>query len=397
MTSGGKPDLGAHDRDLLEHLRQTVEGALLLELALEVADHAARHLVRVDLHVRERSDAALPATFLPHLLEVLGHLEQLLEVEAAVVGRPRERGDDHLSGRLRVAEGERHGGGVDDVDAGLDGLEVGHRSQPADVVAVQLDRDLELRLQAADELLGVERREQRRHVLDADGVGAHVDEPVRDVHVVVKGVHRRDRVDDGALEVLAGLLDRRGGGLVVADVVEGVEDAEDVHAVLRRLVDEPAHDVVAVVTVADEVLAAQQHLQRRAHDVLLDEAQALPRVLVQEAQRRVEGGAAPALERVEADGVHELEDGDHLGRVHPRRPQRLVPVPEGRVGDAYLARAHGVFPGARSGAAEVLPASSVDLDLLALLDEQRHLDDGARLERSRLGGALGGVSLHARV
>jgi hypothetical protein len=84
--------------------------------------------------------------------------------------------------------------------------------------------------------------------------------------------------------VLAGLFDRRGGGLVVADVVEGVEDAEDVHAVLRRLVHEAAHDVVAVVPVADDVLAAQQHLQRGAHDVLLDEPQTLPGILVEKPQ-----------------------------------------------------------------------------------------------------------------
>ena len=65
-------DLGAHDRDLLEHLGQTVEGVLLRELALEVADHAARHLVRVHLHVRERGDAAVVAGLDAHALEVLG-------------------------------------------------------------------------------------------------------------------------------------------------------------------------------------------------------------------------------------------------------------------------------------------------------------------------------------
>ena len=193
-------------------------------------------------------------------------------------------------------------------------------------MAVQLDRHVDLGLEAADELFGVERREQRRHVLDADGVGAHVDELVRDVHVVVERVDRRDRVHDGALEVLAGLLDGRSGRLEVADVVEGVEHPEDVHAVLRRLVDEPAHDVVAVVAVAHDVLAAQQHLQRSARHVLLDESQTLPRVFVEKPQAGVERGATPALERVEADGVHQLEDRHHVGRAHPRRPQRLMAV-----------------------------------------------------------------------
>ena len=64
-------DLGAHDGDLLEHLGQAVERVLLLELALEVADHAARHLVRVHLHVRERGDAAVVAGVEAHLSKYL--------------------------------------------------------------------------------------------------------------------------------------------------------------------------------------------------------------------------------------------------------------------------------------------------------------------------------------
>ena len=44
--------------------------------------------------------------------------------------------------------------------------------------------------------------------------------------------------------------------------------------------------VVGIVIVAKHVLAAQQHLQRSLFDVLLENAQALPRVLVEEAQAR---------------------------------------------------------------------------------------------------------------
>src|SRR5450830_1736213 len=204
-----------------------------------------------------------------------------------------------------------------------------------------MDGHVDLGLEAADELLGVVGREERRHVLDADGAGAHVDQLAGHVHIVVQRVYRGDGVDHGALEVLAGLLDRRGGGLEVADVVERVEDAKDVHAVLGRLVDEAAHDVVTVVAVADDVLAAQEHLQRRAHDVLLDEPQALPRVFVEKAQLGVERGASPALERVEAHLVHDLEDGQHVGGTHARGPERLVAVAQGRVGDAYSASSHG--------------------------------------------------------
>ncbi|EHC70798.1 hypothetical protein LTSEJOH_0135, partial [Salmonella enterica subsp. enterica serovar Johannesburg str. S5-703] len=52
------------------------------------------------------------------------------------------------------------------------------------------------------------------------------------------------------------------GGFHIARVVHGVEDAEDVHTVFHRALDEAFHHVIGVVAVAEQVLAAQQHLQR---------------------------------------------------------------------------------------------------------------------------------------
>ena len=74
-------------------------------------------------------------------------------------------------------------------------------------------------------------------------------------------VDRADRVADRALGVAAGLLHGLDRGLEVPQVVEGVEDAEDVHAVLDGELAELLDDVVRVVAVADDVLPAQQHLQ----------------------------------------------------------------------------------------------------------------------------------------
>ncbi len=150
-------DLGAHDRDLLQHLGQPIERPLVGQLTLQIADHAAGHLVRVHLHVGQRGDPAVEPLLDAHPLEVLGDGEELLQVELRVVGGADESRHDHLGGRLGVAEGQGHGRGVDHVHAGLDGLEVGHRRKPTDVVAVQLERQVDLGLEASDELFGVER------------------------------------------------------------------------------------------------------------------------------------------------------------------------------------------------------------------------------------------------
>ena len=48
-------------------------------------------------------------------------------------------------------------------------------------------------------------------------------------------------------------------------------------------------------SVAQDVLAAEQHLQLGVGQALFQGAQALPGVFVQKAHAHVEGGAAPAL------------------------------------------------------------------------------------------------------
>jgi nucleotide-binding universal stress UspA family protein len=134
--------------------------------------------------------------------------------------------------------------------------------------------------------------------------------------------------------VSAVLLDGLDRLLEVAGVVQRVEDAEDVHAVLARERDEPLQHVVRIVLVAENVLAAQQHLQRGLLADRLQLAQALPGILAQKAQADVERRAAPALQRVVARVVHLLGDREDVVRTHAGRPQRLMRIAERGVGDA---------------------------------------------------------------
>ena len=62
-----------------------------------------------------------------------------------------------------------------------------------------------------------------------------------------------------------------------------------------------------------------------------------PRALAQEAERHVEGGAAPAFEREELRQVVGVGVGDLAEVVspHTRREQRLVRVPHGGVGHQH--------------------------------------------------------------
>ncbi len=266
-------------------------------------------------------------------------LEQASDVEAGVARAAGQRRDDGLHGRVRRAERERRQAGVDDVGAGVDGAEQRHVGHPAREVRVHHDRDRQVLLQPPDQLRRIVGREQAGHVLDAEAVGAHPLERLRLGDEVVEREHRPaerplgHRVADGPLDVLAGLLDGLERGGEVAFVVERVEDAEHVDAAPGRVGDERFHHVVCVIAVADQVLAAEEHLQPDVRHQALEGADPVPRVLVEEPRHHVEGGAAPDLHRPEAGVVHPRGDGGEVVGPDPGGEQRLVAVTEGEVGD----------------------------------------------------------------
>ena len=142
-------------------------------------------------------------------------------------------------------------------------------------------------------------------------------------------MHRALRIGDAAGRngVLGGVFlggFQRGGD--VAEVVQCVEDTQDVDAVLDGQFDELLDDIVMVVLVAEQVLAAQQHLQLGVGHGLADITQSLPRILAQIAQAGIERRAAPAFHGVIAGLVH---FGQDLGKIRIRetgRHQRLVGI-----------------------------------------------------------------------
>ena len=325
--------LGAHLRDLLHDLGKAVDGVLDLQLGHQVRHHAAGHLVRVHLHVREGGHAALVVAALAHLFPVFGDLEQQVQVEARVVAALLEGGHDHLHGRVRVAERQRRMGRVGYGGAGFGGLDDVGGGHAAHVVAVDVQRQADLGVERLHHALGAVRREHAGHVLDGDGVGAQVLELLAVFQEAVERVHRRHRVRDGAFKVPAAFLDGLGVVHDVANVVQGVEHAEHVHAVALGGMDEPVADLARIVLVPYQVLTARQHGERRVRRVGLDGAQPLPRVLVEKAQAGVERGTAPCLDGPVPDAVHFRQDGQHIPDLHARGPQALLAVADGGIHD----------------------------------------------------------------
>ena len=182
---------------------------------------------------------------------------------------------------------------------------------------------------------------QSGHVLDAQHVGTHVLEPGGEVNVVIQAVLGPIRIEDVARVADRGLADRAGAAhgvhrdTHVVDIVERIEDAEYIDALASRLDGELPHDVIGIAGVANRVRGSQQHLEANVRDFPPQQSQALPRILVEESQRRVERGASPHLETEKIGEIpgHGWRGREQVVGAHPRSEQRLVGVAKRRVGD----------------------------------------------------------------
>ena len=180
------------------------------------------------------------------------------------------------------------------------------------------------------------RLQQRRHVLEAQRVASEIHEVTGHLDIALDRVQLAHGVAESALGMRPFTLDRSDGALDVAHVVEGVERAEDVHAVLDGLADEAVDDVVLVVAVAEEVLPAQEHLPLGVGQQAAESAQPLPRVFVEEADTGVERRTAPALHAPVPGLVDVLADRDHIFQGHPGGEQALVGIAQGELRDVDL-------------------------------------------------------------
>ncbi len=174
-------DVPAHMVGFVENFVQAVARVLRAELADDLLEHEAWHVVAEDARVdavRHRTQVLdMP---LLEILDVLLDLPHHAQVQAGVVLAALERRDDALRGRLRGAPGERRDGHVEDLGAGLDRSHVRHRRHAARAVRVDVDRNLDRVLEGGDELPCGLRTEQTRSVLDDDLVAAHLHEALRE-------------------------------------------------------------------------------------------------------------------------------------------------------------------------------------------------------------------------
>ena len=271
--------------------------------------------------------------FLANLAEIGRDFLQQFEIETCIAFLAFQRRDHGLGGAVAVGHAHRGNGGIDIVDAGLGRLHDRGGAQAGGRVTLHVNRHLDRRLQPRDQFEGHIGLEQAGHVLDGNGMRAHVLEPLGQVHPHVDGVDGADGIGNGALGMLAVGNGCLNGALEIARVIEGVEDTEDIDAIDGAALDELLDHIVGVMTITEQVLPAQQHLQRGLGQGFLEFAQPVPGILAQITDAGVEGGAAPAFQRPEANLVELAADRQHVVDAQTRRQQGLVRVAQHYIGD----------------------------------------------------------------
>ena len=193
---------------------------------------------------------------------------------------------------------------------------------------MELDRNLNFFLDQFYELVSIVGLKKTCHILDTDRVSAHFFKLFCKFSEAFVRVNGARRVADRRLNVTALFLGRVDRGLEVTGVVESVEDTENINTVCDGFLNEVFYDVIGVMTVAENVLTSEKHLELGIFNFISDFAKSFPRIFVKEAQAGVKRCAAPCFESMVTDFIHLFENGEHFLRRHSRCDQGLVRVTE---------------------------------------------------------------------
>ena len=266
-----------------------------------------------------------------HILPVVGIFVELLQVDRLLPLVPLHHRDDGVEVRLRGQPRHRRQRAVDDIDIVLDRLHQRRRLDRRGIVGVQMDRDIDRLAQRRYQLFRGIGFQQPRHVLDAEHVRAGILQPPCEIEIILQVVaiarlfpQHVAGIADGRLGDAAGMLAHRLDRLAHPfDPVQRIENAEHIDAVLPGAHDEALDEIVGIGLVADRVGAAKKHLEQDIGYRLAQHLQAQPRRLLEKAQRHVEGGATPHLQRKELEMIlrQPLRHLEHVQRPHPRRQQ----------------------------------------------------------------------------
>ncbi len=123
------------------------------------------------------------------------------------------------------------------------------------------------------------------------------------------------------------------GVLNVAHVVHRIKDAEHIDTVDHATLDKLIHYVIGIMPVAQDILAAKQHLLGRVGHGGFQQAQSFPGIFAQIADTGIKGRAAPGLNRPITDLVELFANRQHVFDAQPGCQNGLMSITQNDFGD----------------------------------------------------------------
>ena len=198
---------------------------------------------------------------------------------------------------------------------------------------MQMDRNVQDGLHSLDQRISVIRKQQTCHILDGDDVRAHLLKAHSQLDEIVLIMDRACGIGEAGLADTAIILDVLHGRFDVAGIVQSIEDTYDFDTVVDGFLYKLLDNIIRIVLVSQQVLTTQQHLQLGLRGQLLDGAQTLPGIFIQETHADIEGSAAPALQGPISDIIQDRQCRDHVLDPHTGRGLGLVGITQDGICD----------------------------------------------------------------
>ena len=143
-------EIPAYHRNFGKHFVNAVQDVHLLELTLEVGEHATGNLVTqyADIDASERALELF--IFDAHLFEIIVNLGNQSQVKSRVARCAAQLHHERFNRRMAGTERQRRHIDVKDVDAGACGLPVSDRSHPAGAVSLKMHRNVNIFLKCTN-------------------------------------------------------------------------------------------------------------------------------------------------------------------------------------------------------------------------------------------------------
>ncbi len=170
-------------------------------------------------------------------------------------------------------------------------------------MAMQLHHQAGLLLNAFHQIVCAVGINQTAHILNADTIRTHCFQLFGQLHKMRRVVHRAVGIGNRHLSMCAVFFGGPHRTFHVAHIVQRVENTNDVNTVFHAFLHKQIHHIIRIMTIAQQILAAQQHLQLGVWASLADFAQPLPRIFIQKTHAAIKGGAAPNLHTMKTNFI----------------------------------------------------------------------------------------------